>query len=119
MTLFPAPASGRATFVRVIKESFLFPGLFKGDRFLWMVAWVFHLTLAFIFIGHIRVIADFPWLWATLGINADTMSAVSGGIAGVLITICAALLIGRRMTMVRVREVTNPSDYRQPWQPLH
>jgi nitrate reductase gamma subunit len=46
-----------------------------------------------------------------LGINADTMSAVSGGIAGILITACAALLIVRRMSMVRVREVTNPSDY--------
>lgn len=111
ITLFPAPASGRAMFFNVIKESFLFPSLFKGDRFLWLVAWVFHLTLALIVIGHVRVFTDFPRLWAALGINADAMSAVSGGIAGILITVCAVLLIGRRMAIGRVKEVTNPSDY--------
>ena len=111
ITLFPAPESGRATFVNVIRESFLFPSLFKGDRFLWLISWIFHLTLALIAVGHVRVFTDFPRLWAALGINADTMSAVSGGIAGILITVCAVLLIGRRLAIVRVKEATNPSDY--------
>lgn len=111
ITLFPAPNPGRAAFYSVLRESFLFPGLFKGDRVLWLVAWVFHVTLAFIAIGHVRVFTDFPGLWAALGIDADSMSAVSGGVAGILITVCAVVLIARRMAIVRVREVTNPSDY--------
>ncbi|MCP4703761.1 MAG: hypothetical protein GY865_04050 [candidate division Zixibacteria bacterium] len=111
LTLFPAPKSGSASFFRVIKESFLFPSLFKGDKALWIMAWVFHATLALIVIGHIRVFTDFPGLWAALGINADTMSAVSGGIAGVIILICAIALILRRLMILRVKEISNVTDY--------
>ncbi len=111
LTLFPAPKSGAASFFNVIRESFLFPSLFKGDKALWVMAWVFHVTLALIAIGHIRVFTDFPGLWAALGINADTMSAVSGGIAGVIILICALALIFRRLTILRVKEISNVTDY--------
>ncbi len=111
MTLFPAPKQGAATFFGVIKESLFFPSLFKGDKFLWVVAWLFHITLALIFIGHVRVFTDFPKLWAALGINADQMSAISGGAAGVIIVVFAILLIIRRISILRVREVTNLSDF--------
>ena len=46
-----------------------------------------------------------------LGINADTMSAVSGSIAGVIILICAIALILRRLSILRVKEISNGSDY--------
>ncbi|MFH1892808.1 MAG: respiratory nitrate reductase subunit gamma [Candidatus Zixiibacteriota bacterium] len=111
LTLFPAPSGGASTFFNVVKEAFLFPGLFKGDRLLWVFAWIFHATLALIVIGHVRVFTDFPALWNALGINADQMSAISGGTAGVIITIFALLLIFRRMTVLRVREVSNLSDF--------
>jgi [DsrC]-trisulfide reductase subunit M len=111
VTLFPAPKVGKATFFSVIKESFLFPSLFKGDKLLWLFAWFFHLTLAFIFIGHVRVITDFPWLWNALGINADKMSAISGGIAGIAITGFIILLFIRRIIVLRVREISNLSDF--------
>ncbi len=111
LTLFPAPNGGPATFLSVMKESFLFPGLFKGDKLLWVLAWVFHITLALIFVGHIRVFTDFPKLWAALGIDADRMSAISGGTAGVIVMVFAVLLILRRLAVLRVREISNPSDY--------
>jgi len=111
MTLFPAPEGGTATFLGVIKESFLFPNLFKGDRALWISAWLFHAALALIAIGHVRVFTDFPRLWAALGINADRMSAVSGGTAGLLIFLCLLFLIFRRLIIRRVREVSNLPDY--------
>ena len=66
--------------------------------------------LALIAVGHVRVFTDFPRLWAALGINADQMSAVSGGIAGIVIMIFAILLLLRRAVILRVREVTNFSD---------
>ncbi len=110
MTLSPAPDGAAATFWGVLKESFFFPSLFKGDKFLWVFAWLFHATLALIFIGHVRVFTDFPRLWAALGINADRMSAVSGGAAGVIILVLAVLLLVRRMTTPRVREITNFAD---------
>jgi len=110
ITIFPAPKEGRSTFFKVLKESFLFPGIFRGDKLLWVFAWLFHITLAFIFIGHVRVFMDFPKLWTALGINADKMSAISGGIAGILIAIFALLLLLRRAAIVRVREITNFPD---------
>ncbi len=111
MTLYPAPEEGADTFVGVLKATFFFPGLFKGDRFLWVSAWVFHAMLALILVGHVRVVVDFPRLWAALGINADTMSAVTGGAAGILIMLTALLLIFRRIVVGRVREITQSGDY--------
>lgn len=111
MTLTPAPDGESATFFGVIKDSFLFPGLFKSDRTLWIFAWFFHVTFALIIIGHIRVFTDFPRLWAALGINADRMSAVSGGTAGVIILACAIALFVRRFMLKRVREVSGVPDY--------
>jgi len=111
LTLFPAPSGGLGTFLGVIRESFLFPSLFKGDKVLWVFAWIFHITLALIFIGHVRVFTDFPRLWEALGINADRMSAISGGAAGIIVMVAALLLILRRMVVLRVREISNLPDF--------
>ncbi|MEW5796191.1 MAG: respiratory nitrate reductase subunit gamma [Candidatus Zixiibacteriota bacterium] len=110
ITLFPAPVGKAATFWGVFRESLFFPGLFLGDKFLWASAWIFHATLALIVVGHIRVFTDFPGLWAALGINADRMSAISGGTAGLLILAMALVLLARRLAIRRVREVTNFAD---------
>jgi len=109
MTLFPT--SPRGTAAGVVKETLLFPSLFKGDRFLWAMSWLFHAMLALIFIGHLRVVTDFPRLWAALHIDADTMSAVVGGAAGVTILVMIVLLIARRFSVERVREISAPADY--------
>jgi len=111
LTLFPAPNKGPATFISVLRESLLFPGLFRGDRLLWVSSWIFHITLALIFIGHVRVFMDFPRLWQALGINADTMSAISGGIAGIIIMVCGIALLVRRFVILRVRQISNLPDF--------
>jgi len=111
MTLFPASPSGAETFWGVVKESLFFPSLFAGEKALWAIAWIFHVTLAFIIIGHVRVFVDFPKLWAALNIDADRMSAVLGGAAGVIIMIAAVLLLVRRVVTRRVREISNFSDF--------
>lgn len=111
MTLFPAPKDGSGLFFGVLKESLFFPSLLKGDKLLWVFAWVFHITLALIFVGHIRVFTDFPALWEALGINAEQMSAISGGVAGIVIAIFAVLLLLRRVVILRVREISNFSDF--------
>ena len=112
MTLFPAPKNG--TFLGVLKETFFFPGLFKTDKIFWSGAWIFHILLALIFIGHIRVFTDFPKLWAAIGLTpegVDTMSATSGGGAGVLIFILTLYLLLRRITIQRVKEISSLGDY--------
>jgi nitrate reductase gamma subunit len=109
MTLFPTSSSGTAG--GVIKETLLFPSLFKGNRPLWFMSWLFHATLALIAVGHLRVFVDFPALWAALHISADTMSAVVGGTAGLTIMLMAVLLLGRRLTLSKVREISSPADH--------
>lgn len=109
MTLFPTPPGG--TLMGVLKETLLFPSLFRGNRLLWVLSWVFHAALALIVVGHVRVVADFPALWAALHINADTMSAVMGGAAGIVIMAMAALLLLRRLVVPKAREISGTGDY--------
>ena len=111
MTLFPAPTPGAETFFGVLKATFFFPALFRSDRLLWVGSWVFHATLALILIGHLRVGTDFPALWQALGINADAMSALVGGLAGVVIFLAALLLTARRFMLPRVMEVSQTGDF--------
>jgi nitrate reductase gamma subunit len=109
MTLFPTSPKG--TTAGVLKETLLFPSLFRSDRFLWAISWLFHAMLALIILGHVRVFFDFPWLWSALHIDPDTMSAVVGGAAGLMILLMLILLIARRVATPRVREISAPGDY--------
>jgi len=109
MTLFPTSSKGTAA--GVVKETLFFPSLFRGDRFLWAMSWLFHAMLVLILVGHLRVVTDFPALWSALHIDPDTMSAVVGGAAGVTILVMIVLLIARRFAVDRVREISAPADY--------
>ncbi len=112
MTLFPRPKNGVGP--QLVKEVLFFPGLFKSDKSLWWGAWVFHLTLVFIFLGHFRVVSDFPWLWNMLKMSpsaVDNMSLISGGIAGIIIMLAGVYLVFRRIGLKRVREISGFGDY--------
>ncbi len=112
MTLFPR--SSDSTLVNVLKETLLFRGLFRTDKLFWGGAWIFHVLLAFIFVGHVRVFTDFPALWAAIGWtkeNVDLMSATTGGAAGVVILIMTLYLLSRRFSLKRVKEITSVGDY--------
>lgn len=111
VTMYPAPEPGAETFVSVLKSTFFFPRLFKSDKGLWTGAWVFHAMLALILVGHVRVLTDFPWLWKALGLNADVMSNTMGGLAGIVILLTLLFLLARRMSIPRVREITQGGDW--------
>lgn len=111
ITLYPAPEPGADTFWSVFKATFFSPGLFKADRALWTGAWVFHVALVLILIGHVRVGMDFPAIWAAAGINADIMSATVGTTAGVVILLTAVFLTYRRFAFSRVQEISQGGDY--------
>ena len=112
MTLFPA---GDSTARGVLAETFFFPSLFKGDKTLWSFAWVFHVTLALVFIGHVRVFtALIDSTLVSMGMTAggiDKMSSTLGGAAGVILLATGLLLLVRRVAQRRVREISNVSDF--------
>jgi nitrate reductase gamma subunit len=115
MTLFPAPKAGAERYIELMKETFLFKSLFKGDRTLWVLGWVFHVMLALIFVGHFRVFSALPdKMLASMGMtpeNIDTMSAFTGGGAGVVILACLIAILVRRLEVKRVREISTSGDY--------
>lgn len=111
MTLFPA---GGSTFREVLVETLLFPSLFRGDRVLWFLAWFFHATLALVFLGHIRVFTGaIDRMLEAFGMTPkglDLMSSLVGGAAGILLLAIGLLLLLRRITIPRVREITGIPD---------
>jgi nitrate reductase gamma subunit len=115
MTLFPA---GGSTFREVLAETLLFPSLFKGDRVLWSFAWVFHATLVLVFLGHIRVFSGaIDRILESAGMQPkgiDLMSSLAGGAAGILLLATGLLLLIRRITLPRVREITGIPDILAP-----
>ncbi|UCC79528.1 MAG: respiratory nitrate reductase subunit gamma [Candidatus Zixiibacteriota bacterium] len=112
MTLFPAPDSLAGG---VLAESLFFPSLFKGDKILWLFAWIFHATLALVFLGHIRVFtALIDRMLLAFGMNPegiDVMSATAGGVAGVLLLTTGLLLLVRRISVRRVRDISGIPDF--------
>ncbi len=112
MTLFPAPDS---TSGGVLSEILFFPSLFKGDKILWSFSWFFHVTLALVFLGHIRVFSSFiDEILLTLGMSPegiDTMSTTAGGVAGIILLATGVLLLLRRVTVQRVREISGIPDF--------
>ncbi|MFH1919841.1 MAG: respiratory nitrate reductase subunit gamma [Planctomycetota bacterium] len=114
MTLFPAPPTEGANTLNTVKEVLLFPGLFKSDRLLWVLAWGFHAVLALILLGHLRVFTNADSILMALGMSEDAilaMSGLAGGAAGVLILLATLLLLARRLAVPRVREITGTADY--------
>ncbi len=115
MTLFPAADS---TFRGVLSETLFFPSLFRGDRILWSFAWLFHATLALVFVGHIRVftgLIDRTLLAAGMSPEGvDAMSHYSGGAAGIILLATGLLLFFRRLSVARVREISSIPDFLAP-----
>ena len=111
MTLFPA-ADG--TVKGVLAETLFFPSLFKGDKTLWIFSWVFHASLALVALGHLRVITGLiDSVMMSMGMSAEGingLSATAGGAAGIVLMLTAALLLVRRFTIPRVREITVAPD---------
>ena len=115
MTLTPAPKPGIPRYIELLKETFFFRSLFKGDKNLWIFSWVFHAMLTLIFIGHLRVIMWLPdRMLSSMGMtseNINIMSQLSGGIAGLVILLMILVLLGRRLFTGRVREISLRGDY--------
>jgi nitrate reductase gamma subunit len=112
MTLYP---TGGASAKALVKEALFFPSLFRGDRALWLFAWSFHVALALAFLGHLRIatgIIDYGL--GAFGIGAGgvaTLSTMAGGFAGIVLIATVLLLIGRRLVVARVREISSAPDF--------
>jgi nitrate reductase gamma subunit len=112
MTLFP---TGGATTGALLKEAFFLPRLLRGDRHLWILAWAFHAGLALVMAGHVRVMSGlFDRGLERAGVGESTLTsvaAVAGTSAGVVVLATLLLLLGRRIFLRRVREISAVPDF--------
>jgi len=100
----PAPITTGGVVLRLVREVVFFESLFKGNKWIWIFGWFFHLGLFLVTLRHLRYFIDPVWL----PIQLIQPFGIYGGIA------MAVGLIGlwaRRFLVDRVRYITGPSDH--------
>lgn len=112
MTLYPTKGS---SFASLAKEALFFPSLYRGDKTMWLLSWSFHATLALAFLGHLRVVTGlFDRGMGSVGVGArgiETLSAIAGGAAGMVLGVTVVTLLLRRIFVARVREISKAPDF--------
>lgn len=112
-TLFPTARTTATGRRRLAVEVCLLRGAHASDFWLWAGAWPLHVALLLLAVGHVRAFVDFPGLWRSLGLTpaaVDTLAAVSGGAVGLVAMAACFYLLGRRLLVKRVREITRSED---------
>ena len=109
LTLFPSPSGSGV--IGVVVEALFFPTLFCGNRALWFLSWTFHALLLAIIAAHIQAVLDLSALWSALGVNDAAVSLFVGRASGVMILVAVVGLLGRRVALRRVREISTLADY--------
>jgi len=100
----PAPVTVPGVVWRMFKEVVFFESLWKGNKWIWIFAQLFHASLWLILIRHARYFLDpVP----TLVVLAQPF----GKYAGLTFVLGALGLLARRMFVTRVRYISAPSDY--------
>lgn len=102
--LTPAPFTRREMWWKLSLEVFGFRSLLRADKWLWLCAWLFHVSLLFIFLRHLRYFTYPVWSWVVAVQNL-------GMWAGWIFWGSSLLLLLRRCVLPRVRYVSTPSDY--------
>lgn len=112
MTLFPAAKNPAKA---MMAEAVLFPSLFRGDRALWALAWIFHIMLALILLTHIRVVTGLMdrMLMGFGMVPQDIRDLFNtmGETVGIIILVAGVLMLFRRLSVRRVREISGFSDF--------
>lgn len=109
--LFPKPKSGAGRFFKMLKDTFIAPQSFQIEPWMWLAAMSFHLAALGAFVGHLRLLAEFPFLPQWLGEQGmNTFAAWSGSIAGVLMLGAVLFWISRRLYR-HYKTISTPEDY--------
>jgi nitrate reductase gamma subunit len=112
--LFPAPAEPLAAWAGIAAEVCLLGGRRTVPTPGLVAAWCLHAALVLLAVGHVRAVADFPGLWAALGLTVpriDRLGAVAGGAAGLVALAATLALALRRIAAPAVRRASRPADF--------
>jgi nitrate reductase gamma subunit len=82
----------------------LFESLFKGNLWIWLFGWIFHMALLLVLARHLRYFTEPVWGWVAL-IQPFGTYAAFGMVAGL------AGLWARRLLVPRIKYISTPSDH--------
>ena len=99
----PAPVTQGGVVLRMMQEVFLFKSLFRSDKLLWALGFLFHYTMLLIVIRHFRYVQEPVWGFVQF-------MQPFGKYAGFLFIVGLLGLLARRILIDRVRYITAPSD---------
>jgi nitrate reductase gamma subunit len=100
----PAPTTTGGVAFRMAREVVLFESLFKGNLWIWLFGWIFHMGLFLVLVRHLRYfIADVPaWLVFLQPFGKYAAFMMVAGLGG---------LWARRFLVERIRYISTPSDH--------
>lgn len=114
LTLFPAPQTFAGRVMSIGWELISFKSLWRGDRILWLWAWLMHGSLAVIIVGHIVGIYTLTLEFTLIGLSPGASSALSAGLgitAGIVCFLSLMVLFYRRTAIDEVKRLSDPVDY--------
>jgi nitrate reductase gamma subunit len=114
LSLSHAVKTNSAQILAIGREIFSFDSLRRGDKGLWLWAWLLHISLFFIIIGHIAGIYYLTKQFTLIGFSSEAssrLSALLGTIFGVIFFVSLVVFFGRRLTIAEVKRLSDPADY--------
>jgi len=100
----PAPLTTQGVALRLFNEVVFFKSLFRANKWIWVLGWLFHFALLLVLVRHLRYFTDPVWTIVVL-LQPFGKYAAFGMIAGLM-----GLLL-RRIVVERIRYISLPSDY--------
>ncbi|MDO8880887.1 MAG: respiratory nitrate reductase subunit gamma [Coriobacteriia bacterium] len=109
--MFPKPKTRGGRIMKMLKDTLIAPHSARIEPRMWLFAMMFHVAALAAFVGHLRLIQEYPVLPSLLG--AEGMNAFAGwagGIAGTLMMVAVLYWIARR-TFGPFKQLSVPEDY--------
>ncbi len=109
--VFPKPSTPEARWLRVARDSFVFPEARTYDRWMWIFTILFHFGLLGALVGHLRLVQEFTPLANALGPKGmEQLSLLGGGVMGIILIVTLAYYFLRRLTPP-YKEISILEDY--------
>jgi nitrate reductase gamma subunit len=114
LTVFPSPDTTGGAVADLAKEAVGFRSLWRGKKGFWFIAWIFHISLAFILVGHFFGIALLGQQFMVFGVTAEEsehLSVLLGTYAGIALFLGLIFLLIRRVSSPTMRFISSFADY--------
>jgi nitrate reductase gamma subunit len=109
--MFPQPSSTTGRFLKMGKDTFIYPQMIDTDRWMWFFVIGMHLAGIGLFFGHLRLLFEFTPLYNALGPSSmEKLANWAGGAIGISLFIAFTFFLLRRFKSP-YRELSVPEDY--------